>query len=129
MMRTTNLLLVFFVLISVGGFASERPQSDSSVPSSKFDLLKKPSQAMQLENFQMPLRGDWIEKRGHAVDTAKPRNSPDDSQSLCFVLDTYVMRREDPQSDVTRPGSHTICSPSKQYSVKNAVEVIEIPTQ
>jgi hypothetical protein len=127
-MRTT-IPLVLFALISVGGFASEHPQSDPAVPSSNFDLLKKPSQSMQLENFQMPLRWDLFKKRGQAADVAQPRNSADDSLSLCFVLDTYVMRREDPQSDVTHPGSHTTCSPSTQYSLKNAVGVIETPTQ
>jgi hypothetical protein len=128
-MRTTNFLLVLFALISVGGFGSEHPQSDSAVPSSNFDLLKKPSPDMQLENFQMPLRWDLFKKRGRAADIAPPRISSDDWQSLCYVLDTYVMRREDPQSDVTHPGSHTTCSPSTQYSLKNAVGVIQTPTQ
>jgi hypothetical protein len=128
-MRTTNFFLVLFAFITLGGFASERPQSDSAVPSSNFDLLKKPSQGMQLEKFQMPLRGDLFKKRGRATDIAEPGNSPDHSQALCFVLDTYVMRREDPNSDVTHPGSHTTCSPSEQYSLKNAVGVIETPTQ
>ena len=128
-MRTTNFLLVLFALIPAGGFASERPQSDSAVPSSNFDLLKKPSHGMQLETLQMPRRWDLLKKRGQAADVAQQRSSADDSLSLCFVLDTYVMRREDPQSDVTHPDSHTTCSPSTQYSLKNAVGVTETPTQ
>lgn len=128
-MRTTNFLLVLFALISVGGFASERPQSDSVVPSSSFELLKKPSQGMQPENFQMQPRWDLFKRRGRAADISQPRISPDDSHSLCYVLDTYVMRREDPQSDVTHPGSYIICSPSTQYSLKNAVGTIHSPTQ
>ena len=125
-MRTTNFLLVLFALISAVGFASERPQPDSAVPSANFELLKKPSQGMQLQDFQMPLRSDLFTKRGPA---AQHLNSPDDSQSICFVLDTYVMQRADPQSDVTYPDSHTTCSPSARYSLKNALGVIQPPPQ
>lgn len=127
-MRKTNFLMVLFALISVGGFAGERPQSDSASPSSQFDLLKKPLQGMQIENFQLP--SDLNRFKNSPFGTASvsqpftQRGSP-----VCYVLDTYVMRRQDPHSDLTEPAGHATCSPSSQYSLKNAVGVKAPPIQ
>jgi hypothetical protein len=48
--------------------------------------------------------------------------SLDDREASCVYMRTYRVKREDRDSDVTRPAGYTTCVPAARFVVKRAVE-------
>lgn len=49
----------------------------------------------------------------------KPETAPEDSASICYSIRTYRMKRDDPQTDVTRPDGYSTCQPATRFAVKS----------
>ncbi len=120
-MRNINFLLfAFFTVVSVGSFASDQTQSASSAQP---NLLQNPSQSMVVNKFQMPPATGRLKKPSFGRRIVVPE------ESVCYVLDTYIVKREAANSEVTQAAGYSTCSPSSRYSVKEAVDVTDLPTQ
>jgi hypothetical protein len=47
------------------------------------------------------------------------------SDTVCYSIRSYVVARDDPQSDTTRPAGYSTCQLSTRYRVKAAVDSTE----
>ena len=56
----------------------------------------------------------------------KPDNAQEDSASTCYSIRSYRMKRDDPQTDVTRPDGYSTCQPASRFGVKSAVDSREL---
>lgn len=45
----------------------------------------------------------------------------------CYTIRSYVVARDDKNSDATHPVSYSTCRPSSRYGVKEAVERYDLP--
>jgi hypothetical protein len=101
-------LLLFFVVAS---------PLFAQTTASDFDLLKKPAAPFDVSQFRLGTR--------HHSTYRKPQNISTEPDEVCFKLRTYVVLRENPQSDVTRVVGSSSCQWSSQFTVKSAVEVVK----
>jgi hypothetical protein len=49
----------------------------------------------------------------------KPDTDQTDSASICYSIRNYRMKRDDPQTDVTRPDGYSTCQPATRFAVKS----------
>ena len=103
-MRITGLLVVL-LLILFFFFASPAASYAQTAPSTKLVVSTdgKDAPARAYQNF---LRGDGTQLQMDGV---------------CFTMRTYVVAREDKDSDVTRPVRVTRCMPATKLEFKSAV--------
>jgi hypothetical protein len=55
----------------------------------------------------------------------KPDTAQEDWASTCYSIRSYRMKRDDPQTDVTRPDGYSTCQPASRFGVKSAVDTRE----
>jgi hypothetical protein len=48
------------------------------------------------------------------------------NDATCYSIRVYRVKRDDQESDSTKPAGYSICQPSARFQVKTAVETIEI---
>lgn len=48
------------------------------------------------------------------------------NDATCYSIRLYRVKRDDPESDSTKPAGYSTCQPSARFQVKTAVETIEI---
>ena len=103
-MRITG-LLVFLLLILIFFFAAPAASYAQTAPSAKPSVSSDNKDA-PARAFQNLLRGDGTQLERDGV---------------CFTMRTYVVAREDKDSDVTRPVRVTRCLPATKLEFKSAV--------
>ena len=102
-MRLRNLLLVSALVLSFTLAAlAQRPAEETDV------ALDGPAASTpnQTEMARLPLR--------RTLDLPK-------DERVCLKLRTYVVRRVNPESDVTRLHSYSTCQPAWKFDTRNAV--------
>ncbi len=103
-MRLRNLLLVaaFVSSVCLAGLAQTKVDATDLV--SNNTAASVPDQA---QNARLPLR--------------RTLNLPENDR-VCLKLRTYVVRRVDPVSDVTRLHSYSTCQPAWKFETRSAVQ-------
>jgi hypothetical protein len=56
----------------------------------------------------------------------KPDASQEDSASTCYSIRNYRMKRDDPETDVTRPDGYSTCQPATRFAVKSVEDSPEL---
>lgn len=51
-----------------------------------------------------------------------------DGDLTCYMIDSYLVKRQSPNSDVTEPAGHSTCQRASKYSVKKAEESGKAPS-
>ena len=117
-MRILGLLCAcVLVLLVYAAMADDRPQA-----SKDFALLSDPGLTSQALSAESIARFRVTNKRLADLRKHHARGIPldADGQPVCYTMRSYLMEREDPQSDVTRVAGYTTCQPSSSYSFKTA---------
>jgi len=130
------LLAAMFVLSAASQSQSQSPHAgDPATPQS---LLKSPdsSNRIQVDQFRFPVSpllesgsqelqsgalstNDIRASKGSALPSVAPEVAGADSNSTCYSIRNYRMKRDDPHSDVTQPVGYSTCQPSKRFQVKS----------
>jgi hypothetical protein len=76
-----------------------------------------PSQAIELSSGMETLEENGMAKAKSEIDIRSSRETRD-----CFAIRSYLMARENKNSDATHLKAYSICQPSSQYQVKSATE-------
>jgi hypothetical protein len=138
-------LVVFPVLAAVfvlSATAQSPLAGDSTTPSS---LLKPPdsSNRILVDQFRLPvspslesgsqklksgalLAFDSQTSKGPSLRSVTPEVAEKDSDSTCYSIRNYRMKRDDPHSDVTRPDGYSTCQPSMRFQVKSVEDSPEL---
>lgn len=110
----------------VQSFANRPLNSDDSglrlnSAASIFASAARPSDGREF-NFTLPDPASRL----HRDDKAKKRVlTPDET---CFTMRSYVVEREDPESDAVRPKAYSTCQPSSRYDLRDAVAPLPEPS-
>jgi hypothetical protein len=100
-MRTSALLLLSLILVG-SAFAGDESATNSS----------------QEPAAQSPAAGSFSTMRYDEM--GRLRFLPE-SEAMCLKLRTYVVRRIDPNSDITRLHSYRTCTPAWKFQTRSAV--------
>ena len=104
-MRITGLLiLLLFILIFFAASAASYAQSSSG-------SVAKPANSASSMAFDRALLREFARRDGMQLER----------DGVCFTMRTYVMAREDKDSDVTYPVRVTRCMPDSKLDFKSAV--------
>src|SRR5262245_61001040 len=103
------MFLLFFALMALPVYGQDRTD---------LDLLKKPSIPLDISKFRLR------PNRSHPDKYREPENFAVSEEPVCFTVRTYVVEREDPQSDVTRVVGSSNCQWSSRFAVKSALAPI-----
>ena len=124
-MRLTGLLaLLLFVLIVFFAAPAASYAQTASPPAIKPDNTD-PNSVVHLGNLQ--LAGDGVSERPlvasqplleHGGDLVLRESVPDDF--TCLKLRTYIMKRDDKDSDATHLVRKVKCTPARKFSFKSA---------
>lgn len=101
-MRTSALLLLSLMLLGAC-FAADQPAANSNQDQSSIPSTSPAQRFSYGANGASRLR-------------YLPGNEP-----ICLKLRTYVVRRVDPDSDVTRLHSYSTCTPAWKFQTRSAV--------
>jgi hypothetical protein len=121
-MRILGILLaLLFGLTSLGATpASERSQAtlDSVVLPVNSNVRNSAAEANPIGKFH-PANG-----RLHNFDLRKLRSIhiEDDHDNVCYTMRSYIVAREDRDSDSTKLVGYSTCQPSSQYELRITVE-------
>src|SRR5438046_4992760 len=107
-MKSLSLCFFLFVLIS-----NVPAQEQSKATSSANDAVVQAwlSHANELDSTR---------NKGGSFILSPDSGSPDDRDAYCAFMRTYRMKREDRESDATRPAGNTTCVPVQRFGVKRA---------
>jgi len=105
-MRITGLLiLLLFILIFFAASAASYAQSSSN------SAAKPAANSASSMAFDQALLREFARRDGTQIER----------DGVCFTMRTYVMAREDKDSDVTYPVRVTRCMPDSRLEFKSAV--------
>jgi hypothetical protein len=102
-MRISALLLLAFILLG-SAFGSDESTTNSN---------------QQQSSIQSAAPGPFFTMRD--LESARLRYLPG-IEATCLKLRTYVVRRVDPHSDVTRLHSYRTCTPVWKFQTRSAVQ-------
>jgi hypothetical protein len=124
-MRIPGLLVVMvFGLVSVCAAGDQARQSSSSpaaATSFNPDVFNSAAGIVRpdFSGLTASDRGDRDHRR---LDPAR------DGELTCYTIDSYLVKRQSPDSDVTEPTGHSTCQRASRYSVKKAEEAGKAPS-
>jgi hypothetical protein len=128
---------------SLSGAAQTPLVGDSATLLPQLKLPSGTSDRILADQFRLPakplLDSDFGERRSEALESydfhrsydihtslglplrrfLKPDTDQTDSASICYSIRNYRMKREDPQTDVTRPDGYSTCQPATRFAVKS----------
>ena len=120
-MQIPGLVALLFGLASLGAApASDQSQaaSGSVATSVKADSVNSAAKAMPIDKFRPP------NERPHNFD---PRNLgsihiEEKRDSVCYTMRSYIVARENRDSDSTKLVGYSTCQPSSRYELRITVE-------
>ena len=115
-MRVPGLLGGSLLLASVLCAASDQPGS----PEFNSDVV--PARQMEFTSVPQAERGAVPRNRARLR-----RKLMAQENSVCYTMRTYIMVRENGDSDVTRRDGYVSCQPAWKFEVRSAVAVPEEP--
>jgi hypothetical protein len=115
-MRISGLLVVLFCgLVSVCGASDAARQSSSSqTAASSFNSDVFNASGIVRPDFAGLAASDRADRR--RFDPAR------DGDVTCYTIDSYLVKRQSRDSDVTEPVGHSTCQRASKYSVKKVEE-------
>jgi hypothetical protein len=135
------LLAAVFAFPSV---AQTPPASDSAALLPPVKLHSDSSDRIRVDQFRLPSeplldsdsrehtaaglsRNDLQPSQGFPLGHfLKPDTVPEDLAATCYSMRSYRVKRDDPQTDVTRPAGYSTCQPATRFAVKSAVDSREL---
>ncbi|HXM23982.1 MAG TPA: hypothetical protein VN948_22185 [Terriglobales bacterium] len=108
-------LLVFLLCGLVSVCAASDPLRQSSSP---------PAAANSFDSdlFNGSSASDRADRDHRRFDPAR------DGDLTCYTIESYLVKRQSPNSDVTEPAGHSTCQRASKYSVKKAEESGKAPS-
>ena len=120
-----RLLIVLLAFFSFGiAFAEDQPRQTEH---SSATIVKPPA-------FTVPSSGNSpatynfadSSKRLQVLDPSLlGRNLGPNADATCFTMRTYMVKRDDRDSDTVHPGGYTTCQPSPRFDVKITRKPVE----
>jgi hypothetical protein len=109
------LALVFGLASLVSALASEPPQPslDSTAPSVTPDLLNSGAKAIAIDKFRPANERPQFDFRNLGS-----IHLPEDATKVCYTMRSYIVAREDRDSDSTRLVGYSTCQPSSNYEMR-----------
>ena len=105
-----------FLLVTVLAIAVPMLAEDfGPIAATESNLLQKSDMTLGTSRFRR--RAD----SSHRPAYGDRQNLTAESDPTCYTMRTYVVKREEPQSDVTRLVGSSSCEWSSKFSVKSAV--------
>jgi hypothetical protein len=124
-MRISGLLLILLCgLVPVCGARDAARQSSSpqSAANSFNSDLISPSAIAHQDFVQVPA-SDRADRDHRRSESAR------DGDVTCYTIESYLVKRESPHSDVTEPAGHSTCLPASKYGVKKVEEPGRAPSR
>jgi hypothetical protein len=115
----------------VGSSPFTQPSPDAKTNSDLFQLLAP----LDMRGMSLSPKTPLAEKKNVSQgmiskdDAMRQALEMEENQPTCYMLRTYRVARESPDSDATRPAGYTTCQPSTRYGLKTAVETHEFSPQ
>jgi hypothetical protein len=109
------LALVFGLSSFVSASSSEPPQPslDSNAPSVTPDLLHSEAKTIATDKFRPANERPKFDFRNLGS-----IHLPEDSTKVCYTMRSYIVAREDRDSDSTKLVGYSTCQPSSNYEVR-----------
>jgi len=122
-MFLSRLLLVLLFVGSIA-WAKDRPanQSQSVKPHSRANTAADldSSVALATPDSIAVLKADDIALPGNRTATKRDLTLSRGDDEICYTMRTYVVARDDKESDATHPVRSTTCQPGSRYRLKTA---------
>jgi hypothetical protein len=124
MRRSSFLFALLWALVSLCGASDQARQTSSpqaaaiSVNSDTFDN----SSGIVRPDFSGLAASDRVDWDGRRFDPAR------DGDVTCYTIESYLVKRKSPDSDVVEPAGHSTCQRASRYSVKKADEPRKVPS-
>jgi hypothetical protein len=117
-MRISGLLVILLCgLVSVGGASDAVRQSSSAkATASSFNPDGSSTPGIVRPDFSGPAGSDRADRDHRRFDPAG------DGDVTCYTIESYLVKRESPHSDVTEPAGHSTCLPASKYGVRKVEE-------
>jgi hypothetical protein len=142
-MPSPRLVILPLLLLCVLPAAAQSPLDKTSVTTSRVASQPEFRHLIAPQEFRALLPEEFQAEQQRIGDTASvdsPRVLPfaqkpgsaqgDQDNANCFYIRSYRVKRENPESDVTKLAGYSTCQPATRFQTKSAVEVLEIaPTQ
>lgn len=124
-MRIFSLLTVLWCVlgtVSVASAAEPQNSSSQAVASSFSSELIRPSAIVGQDSVRVPA-SDRVDRHYSHSDSAR------DGDVTCFTMHTFLVKREDPHSDVIEPAGESTCLSGPRYSVRKVEEPAKVPSR
>jgi hypothetical protein len=123
-MRIRHLLLPLLFGLALVTVASAQSQDDPAGLSPDLNWqgisnLSLPEKTLATERYQL---------RRHRGSEWNLGNRTD-GEPVCYLMRSYRVAREEPDSDVVEPAGFTLCEPNSRYSMKSTVRRGQIPSK
>lgn len=113
-MRVTAIVFLLALAFVVAASASDQP-----APAVTPDTLRSPATPPLTDQVWRPPSSKGLPPHTRA---AWPLPFAIGPASTCLTMRSYIMQREAPDSDVTRPAGYQTCTPASRFQVKAAVD-------
>jgi hypothetical protein len=124
-MQISSLLVVVLCgLVSVCA-ASDKSQQSSS-PQTAVNSFS--SDLFNTSGIVRPNLFDLASSHGADRDHSRS-DSAHDGDVTCYTIESYLVKRDSPHSDVTEPAGHSTCLPASKYRVKMVEEPGKAPSR
>jgi hypothetical protein len=127
-MRIPIILLVLqFGLASLGAAQAtdqSQPAPGSAAPSRKSELVNNATEAMPIGKFHLAneRRHDVSPVGIFDVRNLRPFHFEGDRENVCYKMRSYIMARENGDSDSTKLVGYSTCQPSSKYQLRITVD-------
>jgi hypothetical protein len=113
------LVLVFGLASSSASSAAEQPQPSLyfPAPSAKPDLPNSAAEAIPIEKSHPAHERPKFDFRNLGSN-----HLAEDGDKVCYTMRSYIVARENRDSDSTKPVGYSICQPSSKYELKITFE-------
>src|SRR5438128_1905367 len=131
-MRISRVLITFLGLSACACLADDsalQVQTFADHDSNQhFSLRINPDGKIFGNGAQPSIRGELklnLPERG--VRTYQPNKRTLNADDTCFYIRSYIVEREDANSDAVRPKRYSTCQPSSRFDLRNAVAPADGP--
>jgi hypothetical protein len=119
-MRIPRLLILSALILAwIPRVVAQSPEKDTaSPPADTLDLQRKTPGAPGTNDYGFSVRTP-SKFRPHVL-------ALEQNDATCYSMRLYRVKRDDADSDSTRPAGYSTCQPAARFQVKTAVDSIEI---
>jgi hypothetical protein len=112
-MRIPSILVVLlWGLVSVGGASDSARQGSSRPAENSFSSDQVNSSAVTDHDFLRLPASDGVDRDHRRVDSER------DGDVTCYTIESYLVKRQNRDSDVVQPAGHSTCQRASRYGVR-----------